>query len=252
VNGDPNWFEGYFEHEWLDEIAVHISDERTQKEVDFVVEKLELEPPARILDLASGHGRHSIELARRGFDVTGFDLSPRSLELALAAAEKAGVELELVQGDMRELPYVEEFDAVVNLFTAFGYFDHEDENQHVLVHVERALVPGGRFLIDTINLLGLARRFNAKTWEEREGGAVMLALHEFDFVKGRNNATWTFLHPDGKRTELRHSLRTYAPHELVSMLTSAGLEPVGTWGDFEGAELGFETWRLIVRADKPK
>ena len=249
---DPGWFEGYFEREWLDEIALHISDERTQKEVDFILDKLELEPPARILDLACGHGRHSIELARRGFDVTGYDLSPRSLELAQAAAEQAGVGLKLVQGDMRHLPYVEQFDAVVNLFTAFGYFEQEEENEHVLGHVERALVPGGRFLIDTINLLGLARRFTPRIWEEREGGAVMLALHEFDFLKGRNNATWTFLHPDGTRTELRHSLRTYAPHELVSMLTRAGLEAVGLWGDFEGAELGFDSWRLIVRADKPR
>ncbi len=73
-----DWYDGYFEEEWLDEIALHIPEERTRKEVDFVLDRLELEPGARVLDVACGHGRHSLELARRGFVVTGIDLSPRS------------------------------------------------------------------------------------------------------------------------------------------------------------------------------
>jgi cyclopropane fatty-acyl-phospholipid synthase-like methyltransferase len=87
VNADPNWFDGFFEQEWLDEIALHLPDERTQSQVDFVVERLGLEPGARVLDVACGHGRHSLELARRAFRVTGVDLSPRSLELAREAAQ---------------------------------------------------------------------------------------------------------------------------------------------------------------------
>lgn len=249
MNIDQNWYHGFFEQEWLDEIALHAPDERTQKEVDFVLEQLELEPGARILDLACGHGRHTLELARRGFRMTGVDLSPRSLELARAAAEREHAEIEFIERDMRDIDFESQFDAVINLFTAFGYFEEEEENQRVLDGVARALVPGGRFLIDTLNLLGLARRFQKRMWEEHEG-TPMLMEHEFDFLRGRNEATWTFIKQDGTRTELRHSLRTYAPHELATMLTRAGLEITGSWGSFDGDELSFGSWRLILRARK--
>jgi SAM-dependent methyltransferase len=246
---DPHWYDGFFEREWLDEIALSAPDERTLKEVDFVVEKLELEPGARILDVACGHGRHTVELARRGYRMTGVDLSPRSIELAREAAERDGLEVAFVQRDMREIDFEVEFDAAINLFTAFGYFDEEDENQRVLDAVERALLPGGSFLIDTINLLGLTRRYQARMWEEHQG-TPMLMLNEYDLLRGRNNSTWTFLKPDGSRTELRHSLRVYAPHELASMLERAGLAVVGSWGGFDGSELSVESWRLILRARK--
>ena len=251
MNVDPNWFEGYFEAEWLDEIGTRIDPERTRDEVDFVVEKLGLEQGARVLDVGCGHGRHTLELARRGFRVTGIDLSPRSLELARAAADREGLEVELVRLDAREIVYEAEFDAAVNLFTSVvGYFDDERDDLRVLDAVARALRPGGSFFIDTINLLGLVRRYRASDWQELESGTVMLQRHEFDFSRGRNSAHWTFVREDGSRTELTHSIRTYTPHELIAMLESAGLDVVGSWGGLDGAELSFDSWRLILRGDK--
>src|SRR6476646_2231784 len=73
----PDWYDGFFEDDWLDEIARTIDDERTRREVDFAVERLELAPGARVLDVGCGHGRHSLELARRGFGVVGVDLRAR-------------------------------------------------------------------------------------------------------------------------------------------------------------------------------
>ena len=159
MSADPNWFDGFFEQEWLDEIALKIDDERTRREVDFVVEKLALEPSARVLDVACGHGRHTLELARRGFRVTGVDLSPRSLELAHAKrAEREQLGVEFVQLDARELEFDGEFDAAINLFTSVvGYFDDEADNQRVIDRVARALHRGGSFLIDTINPVARAR-----------------------------------------------------------------------------------------------
>jgi SAM-dependent methyltransferase len=245
-----DWYEGWFEGDWLDELAVR-PDEKTGAEVDFVSEKLELEAGARILDLACGHGRHTVELARRGHRLTGVDFSPRSLELARAAA--GGLDVDFVLEDMRKIDFEGEFDAVINLFTAFGYFDAEAENQDVLTRVARALRPGGRFLIDTINGFGLAKRFQPRIWNELESGnGLFLHEAEFDFRRGRNNVRWIIIRNDGSRSELLHSLRVYAPHELVSMLEAAGLVVVGSWGDFQGSELSFDSWRLILRADKPE
>ena len=251
MNVDPNWFDGFFEQEWLDEIALHVPDEGTQSQVDFVVERLGLEPGARVLDVACGHGRHSLELARRGFGVTGIDLSPRSLQLAREAAQRESLDVEFVERDARELDFDAEFDAAINLFTSvIGYFEDDADNQKVVDAVACALVPDGSFLVDTVNAFGLSRRYAETMWNELESGGVMLHGGSFDFLKGRNEVTWTFIREDGSRSELSHSLRVYAPHELARMLDAAGLAVVGSWGGFDGQELGFEAWRLILRGDK--
>src|SRR5204863_7350641 len=116
---------------------------RTGRQVEFIVEKLGLGEGSRVLDLACGRGRISIGLAQHGCRVTGLDLSPRSLELARSDAEAAGVEIEFVRRDMRDLDAEGEFDAVVNVFTSFGYFPAQEEDERVLAAVARALVPGG-------------------------------------------------------------------------------------------------------------
>lgn len=252
MSADPNWFDGFFEQEWLDEIALHLPDEGTQGQVDFVVERLELEPGARVLDVACGHGRHSLELARRGFRVTGVDLSPRSLEFAREAAQRESLDVEFVQRDARELDFDAEFDAAINLFTSvIGYFVDDADNQAVVDRVARALVPGGSFLVDTINGFALGRGYRETMWNELEsGGGVMLHRGSFDLLTGRNEVTWTFIRGDGSRSELTHSLRVYTPHELARMLEVAGLTVVGSWGGFDGSELAFDTWRLILRGDK--
>ena len=245
-----DWYDGFFEGDYLDLLALRFPAERTEHEVDFIVEKLGIEPPARILDLACGHGRISVALARRGYRVTGLDLSPRSLALASAAAARECLEVEWVHADMREIPDDARFDAVVNVFTAFGYFDDDAENQRVLDGVARALVPGGVFLMDVINLLSLARRYADRWWDDLGEGVVQLAEHRFDFLRGRNTARWTFIRPDGTRSELVHSVRTYAPNELAAMLERAGLEVESAWGGFDGSELSFDGRRLILLAGK--
>jgi SAM-dependent methyltransferase len=246
---DPDWYEGFFDREWLDLLAPdHAGGERTEKEVAFVVERLALEPGARILDLACGHGRHAVELARRGFRVTGFDLSEPSLELARGRAAAERVELDLVQGDMRELPWEGEFEAVLSLFTAFGYFSDKADDERVLAQVERVLRSGGSFLLDVVSLFVLARGFRTRHWEELEDGRTWLDARDYDHLTGRSNVTWTFVGPGGERSELRHSLRIYTLPELAEMLDRAGLDVVEAWGSFEGEPYGFESRRIIVHA----
>jgi 2-polyprenyl-3-methyl-5-hydroxy-6-metoxy-1,4-benzoquinol methylase len=246
-----DWYDGYFEDEWLDEIALHIPEERTRSEVDFVVERVELRPGARVLDVACGHGRHSLELARRGFDVTGIDLSPRSIALANAAAAREGLDATFLERDARDVGFDGEFDAAINLFTsALGYFDTEAENQRVVDGVARALRSGGSFLVDTINLLSLARGFRELHWEEYASGTLMVERREFDFRTGRSRSDWTFVRPDGSRRTITHSLRVYAPHELMAMFDAAGLDVADSCGNFAGDELSFDAPRLILRGVK--
>jgi ubiquinone/menaquinone biosynthesis C-methylase UbiE len=246
VDVDPRWHESFFGEDWL-RIALSIPDERADQQTEFVVSALELAPGARILDLACGHGRHSARLARSGFAVTGLDVSASSLELARETEPAA----EYVQGDMRELPFEDaSFDAAINLFTAFGYFEDEADDQRVLREVARVLRPGGLFLIDTINPAGLFGRFRDRHWDRIDDDTLILEEHEYDVAKGRTKTSWTLIFADGERRELQHSVRAYTAPELGRLLEQAGLEPAGSWGDFDGRELDRESSRLILRASK--
>ena len=247
---DPRWYEGWFEDDWLDVIVPSIPAARAEEMTAFVEERLGLAAGARVLDIPCGHGRISIPLAQRGYRVTGVDLSPRSLELARRNAAEAGVAVEWVEGDMREPP-PGPFDAALNLWTSIGYFDDEAENQRVLDAVARSLAPGGAFLIDTINGYALAKGYRPKGWDDLGEGVLMLQDAEFDHRRGRNTARWTIIRPDGTRRDLVHSLRVYTLHELAAMLERAGLEVEEAWGGYDGAELSFDSWRLIVLARKP-
>jgi len=122
------WYESFFGPDYLKQYA-HTT---TLQEVEGVAKILHLRPGSRVLDLACGAGRHSIELAKRGLEVVGYDLSEPLLKAARAAARKASARVTFVHGDMRDLPYHGEFDAVVNLFTSFGYFEDPKDDRTVL------------------------------------------------------------------------------------------------------------------------
>src|SRR5206468_11908124 len=186
--------------DWL-RIALSIPDERADQQTEFVVSALELARGARVLDLACGHGRHSARLARRGFDVTGLDVSASSLELARETEPAA----EYVEGDMRKLPFEDaSFDAAINLFTAFGYFEDEADDARVLHEVSRVLRPGGSFLIDTINPPGLFGVYRNRYWDRLDDGTLLLEEHDYDVLRGRTNTAWTLIFADGLRKDLEH------------------------------------------------
>ena len=244
------WFDGFFEEEWLDHLSAGSSPEATERQVDFLVERLDLRAGTRVLDLACGRGRIAIPLARRGCRVTGVDLSPRSLELAERDAQAAGVELDLERRDMRELDAVERYEAVLNVWSSFGYFAEQADDERVLAAVARALVPGGRFFLDTINPVTHPGGFVPMEWRELDDGTLLLERRSYDQLSGRSNASWRFVRADGSRAELRFSVRAYTAAELVRMLAAAGLELDGSWGGWDGSDLG-AGHRILLRARKP-
>ena len=124
--GTP-WYEAFFDAEYLRLYEHQFTEERAEKEVSFVLEALGLAAGASLLDLCCGQGRHAVVFAGRGLEVTAQDLSREYVALAEEAAAAAGVELRSVVGDMREIPFENEFDAVVNMFTSFGYLESEAE-----------------------------------------------------------------------------------------------------------------------------
>ncbi len=248
----PWWQRIFADGSYLRLWSAHLTPERTEREVAGVLDLLRPTPGAAILDLACGQGRIAVPLAQRGYRVTGLDLSEQLLDVAHAAADAAGVGVEWHRADMRDIPakWAGRFDYIINIFTAFGYFEDEAENQRVLAGVARALKPGGRFLIESMNRDGVMGRFQERNWHEADGLLVCTEV-SFDPISGMASTVdqWN---EGGERQSLHHSVRLYTPTELAAMLQAAGLKLVATYGGLAGGELTHESWRMVLVAEKPR
>jgi SAM-dependent methyltransferase len=242
------WWELYFNELYLRMFQTVLTPERTAEEVAGVQAMLHLRPSCRILDLCCGQGRHAVPLAQAGYRMTGLDRSTYLLSQAQQAAQRADVEVRWVCGDMRHLPWQGEFDACINLFTAFGYFDDEEENLEVLRQVYRVLRPGGDFLLDTANRDYYLLQWWPRAWR-RYDRAVILEETDFDPRTCRFTMTFTWME-GGKRESLTHSVRHYTAPELAAMLQRAGFTPTALYGDFGRGEFDLYSKRLIVIARK--
>ncbi len=246
-----NWYTEFFNEDYLRIYSERLSHDVTERETSFVVDSLGLQEGARVLDLACGHGRHAIALARRSMVVTGQDLNEDYLCKARADAVREGVEIETVHGDMRDIPFTSEFDAVINMFTAFGYFDSDDEDVRVLQSVGNSLKGDGQFLLDTINREWVLANYVQNDWHTDDDGNTFLEHREFDLVTGRNHVTFTIVTADGTRRESPgHDIRLYTLAELVRLFDASGLRVSATYGDYDGSPYAIHSPRMIVVATK--
>jgi len=244
------WFESFFGEDYFDIHRDAFPVERTAAEVDGSVALLGLDAGARILDLACGHGRHAILLATRGFDVTGYDLSEVFLERARADAEVQGAAVRWVQGDMRELCFDGEFDAVINIFTAFGYFVDPEDDMKTLRGIRAALKPGGRFLLETLHRDGLPARFQPQSVEKTSNGTIVLHERVWDLTRNVIDDHVTMIRADGTRTEYTTAVRLHSLHEFLALMPKAGLEPLAWYGGLDGRTLHLGSHRLVLVSER--
>jgi len=126
------WYKEFFQKYYYDTYQDFLTPTRTKKEVASIVKILNLPKGSKILDLCGGYGRHAIPLAKKGYKVTLLDLNKKILDIARKEAKKQKVEIKTVHSDMRRIPFQNEFDAVINMFTSFGYLEYDQENLKVL------------------------------------------------------------------------------------------------------------------------
>lgn len=220
----------------------------TEQELYFITKVLNLPAQASILDLYCGYGRHAIELAKLGFRVTGIDATADFLNIASQKAKKANVNLSFVQRDMRELDYLEEFNAVINMFAAFGYFSDE-ENAQVLERVAKALSPGGLFLIDLLNREWMVRNNLNRYWRHPNGEYVL--SYKVELQQGVTTMKRQLINQvTGVKTQYEFVLRTYSLTEMNNILHRAGLKLKTTYGGFDGRPYGADAQRMIILAQK--
>ncbi len=241
------WWETFFGPDYLKQYdhTVH----RTEAEVDGVEKILHLRKTSRILDLACGAGRHSIELAKRGYEVTGVDLSKALLEEARAAASREGVDVAFDHRDMRDLHYRAEFDAVINMFSSFGYFEVAEDDRKVLAAVARAVKPRGKFLMERFNRESLAYELPLQGWRVLDDGSVVLQEDTFDVLRGRYDTRQIVIDRNGTREHLG-SVRAYTLQELKDLMDAAGLYIHRVLGGLDLSPYQARSRRLVIYAVK--
>ncbi|MGM0507291.1 MAG: class I SAM-dependent methyltransferase [Bacteroidota bacterium] len=252
-SGEPNekkdWFEDWFDSPLYELIYA----DRNQGEAERLADLIrELIPPAtwsHVLDLGCGRGRHSLSLARRGYDVTGLDLSEASIQIARKRAADQGVKgIRFIVGDMRE-PFPETVDAVVNLFTSFGYFETDRENEQVLRNIHGMLRPGGRVLIDFLNAIRVRTTYVPEEKGEYEGIRFTIRRYEKD------QAVHKEIHfrgsEPGQTRSYKERVKLYGLPWFRDGLASAGLRLIETFGDYEGTPFEpDQSPRLIMLAER--
>ena len=203
----------------------------------------------RILDLACGPGRHAVALARKGFRVTGVDISSFLLQKAMALARAESVNVEWVRDDMRHFVRPEAFNLVINMFTAFGYFDDKRDDLRVLRNMHRSLCKGGVLVIDVMGKELLARGFLPTTSDELADGRMLIQRHEiFDnWTRIRNQ--WIVIENDVATTFRFHNT-VYSGQEIQDRLFEAGFRDVRLFGSVDGSEYGLNARRLVAVARK--
>jgi SAM-dependent methyltransferase len=217
------------------------------EDAGHAVRLLGVDPGAEILDLGCGPGRHSVELAKRGFRVTGVDRTARYLDKARTYASDQGVKVEFVLDDMRTFRRPAAFDGAVNLYTSFGYFDDQEEDRRVLRNLRESLRPGARLMMEMAGKEILARIYTPKDWIELPDGSLLLFEREVEpgwtIVKNR----WISIR-NGERTEFHFTHRVYSAAELSALLTEAGFAVEAIYGGLDGSPYDRQAQRLVAVA----
>jgi len=245
-----DWYEEWFGEDYK-LIYPHRNEEEAKEQVKFASQHISIPEGAKVLDLCCGCGRHAVELMRLGYDVIGLDLSEELLNMACARADECEMDVQFIQGDMREIPYENHFDLVVNFFTSFGYFQDDAENQKVLSAISKALKPGGKFLMDYINPDNVAKGLVEKDEKDIPNGTHVIQERWIDESPRRVNKKITMI-KDDEESIYRESVRMYSHEEMCEMIAAAGLELTHVYGDFTGSHYNKDSARMVLIGEKPE
>lgn len=219
------WFANWFDSPYYHILYKNHDDSDAQRALDNLLTTLNLKPGARVLDLACGKGRHSRHLASKGFDVTGLDISTASIVHA-RQFEQPG--LAFYQHDMR-LPFrINYYDAILNMFTSFGYFDNEHDHIKTLLNIQKGLKPGGCLLLDYFNADQV--RKNLERHFEKTVDGIHFSIKK-TIRKGHIYKTVAFT-DSGRNYQFRERVRLFTLDDFRHLFALAGLQIEASFGDY--------------------
>ena len=243
------WYED--ESLWRELFPFLFSEARTAAaagEIDRIFEVAAYSGP-QVLDLCCGAGRHAVELARRGFSVTGVDRSPYLLDRGRSAAIAAGVEVEWVAADMRRFTRPAGFDLALNLFSSFGFFDDPDQDRRAIERTFDNLREGGSLVMELTDRDSLAGGFSPTATETDDDGATLVRRQELVDAGSSIRNRWIVTR-DGTQSSFEFSQRVYSGGEIEKLLRETGFTRVQLHTELGGRALPAETGGLLVLAVK--
>lgn len=210
----------------------------------------DMAPGSEVLDFCCGPGRHSLAFARQGLRVTGVDRTASYLDRGRDRAQDEGLDIEFVQGDVRQFRREGAFDYAVSLFTSFGYFENPSDDRVLLQNVFASLRPGGTLLMDMSGKEIVARAFTTRSWSEPELGLYFLEERHpsegWEYIDNR----WVLIR-DGEVREQRYRIRIYSGVELKAVMMSVGFTRVDLYGTLDGARYDHTARRMVAVGTKP-
>jgi SAM-dependent methyltransferase len=245
------WYEEFYTKKYINMVGF-APEEQTQFETDFIRSVLKPAPGSKILDLCCGYGRHVNVLGKSGeFEVTGLDLSDDYLEIAKKNISSPSVKF--IKGDMRDIPFKNHFDSICNMFTSFGFFESDHENEEVIKQVHKALKSGGLFLLDYENKFYFV--FNdvfkkERYWEKVDDETYVLCENTFDVMREREIFRTRFIQNGVVKMSSGYDIRLYSFPEMSSMLKRNGFEIMDVWGDCHGNAYSVRSKRQIILSKK--
>lgn len=227
-----SWFSDWFDSPYYPILYQHRNDAEAQEFMHHLLVYLKLTSQSRLMDMACGRGRHSIELARRGYEVLGMDLSPESIADANAIAQQnPHLRLSFGVWDMRQ-PFAEtfgKFDAVLNLFTSFGYFETETEHQQTLANMAQALrSPDSRLVIDFFNAQRTMRQLVLSETKTLQG----IDFHINRYVENGYIVKDIRFVDQGQHHHYQERVRAFLLPELQLLLQAANLAVIDVFGNY--------------------
>ncbi len=243
------WWQSYFDSQYLLEYEPLFTLERDRQEVARLLDVTGLPSGARVLDVPCGQGRHAHLLAEAGFDVDGLDYSAELLKVAKRRGTSS--RLRYTRGDMRTMPtrWTGRFDAVVNLFTSFGFFTEPAEDARVIAEFARVLAPDGVLIWHGGNRDGVMAHFLERDWWQTEDGTLIAQERSFDALSGKLKVESVWSGPSGSGSR-EHSIRLYTPTRIAELCAEAGLIVEQGFDGFNDRPLARDSTEMLLVARK--
>jgi SAM-dependent methyltransferase len=237
-----DWYKEWFNDEEYLSVYSHRDNAEAQKLIDLILQVNKPFQKSKILDLACGNGRHSIELAKKGFCITGVDLSEMLLNEAKKNRDLLGLKIDFIQADMRNLNIFEYFDGAINLFTSFGYFEEDIDNEKVIAQISNSLKNNGWFVIDFFNSNFILNNFTPM--DKRVSGNLEI-LQNREIRNNRIIKTISII-KDGIQKNYLESVRLYKLENFEIFFKSHSLTITHVFGDYNGSDYTENSERMII------